>query len=72
MSALAKAIELAGGQSALARAINATQPTVWYWLNRRNGVVPAHWCRRVSEAVSGAVTEAELNPAVFSTPEKAA
>lgn len=33
LEALEKAVEIVGGQSAMARLCGVTQPTVWYWLN---------------------------------------
>lgn len=36
---LRRAIDLVGGQSALARAINSKQQNVWFWLNK-SGRVP--------------------------------
>nr|WP_245832097.1 YdaS family helix-turn-helix protein [Solemya velesiana gill symbiont] len=39
---LRRAIDLVGGQSALARAINSKQQNVWFWLNE-SGRVPAEF-----------------------------
>ncbi|MCA2486535.1 MULTISPECIES: YdaS family helix-turn-helix protein, partial [Vibrio] len=39
---LRRAIDLVGGQSALARAINSKQQNVWFWLNK-SGRVPAEF-----------------------------
>ena len=59
--AIARAIELLGSQSALARACGVGQPHVSYWL---------HWTRRLSlataikieQATDGAVTRQDLRP----------
>lgn len=56
---LEKAIRIAGGQSALARAIGKTQSTVHSWL-ARNGRVPAEQVFAVANATG--MTVAELRP----------
>lgn len=50
-NALRKAIEVAGGQSALAKAIGVTQPHIWNWLNR-DGHVPVEYVFAI-EKVTG-------------------
>lgn len=79
LTALAKAIDLVGGQSALAReatkhAANGrrlTQKTIWKWLNRARGPVPtAEWVVPIEKAVDAAakaerVTRYELRADVF-------
>jgi len=62
---LEKAVEVCGGQTALARAIGVQQPHVWNWLNRAHGVVPAEYCMKIEAATKGAVTRYELRPDVF-------
>ena len=62
---LERAIEFAGGQSALARALGIHQTSVWGWLKERKGVVPAKFVEAVSEAVDGKVTPQELRPDLF-------
>lgn len=67
--ALAKAVELAGGQTALAHQINEImgdrltvprkQGDVWAWLHR-TGVVPTEYLVPIETAVEGAVTIREL------------
>jgi DNA-binding transcriptional regulator YdaS (Cro superfamily) len=64
LSALARAIEIAGGQTALARAIECKQAHVWNWLNR-DKCVPAEKCRAIEAATNGQVTRYELRPDVF-------
>lgn len=58
-SPLQKAIRLAGGQSALGRAIGKTQSTVHSWL-ARSGRVPAEQVFAVANATG--MTVAELRP----------
>jgi DNA-binding transcriptional regulator YdaS (Cro superfamily) len=36
--ALREAIDIAGGQAALSRAVGVSQPSVWYWLNKSKRV----------------------------------
>ncbi len=57
--ALDKAIKLAGGQAALARACGVTQAAVWSWYHKK-GYVPGDYVPRV-EAASG-VCRSELRP----------
>lgn len=62
--ALARAVDVAGGQSALARAIGVRQGLVWAWLNRTADGVPPTRCPQIESAVDGAVTCEELRPDV--------
>ena len=62
---LERAIEICGGQTALAIAIGVKQPNVWNWLNRADGVTPAEYCLKIEQATHGAVTRYELRPDVF-------
>lgn len=61
---LEKAIELAGGQSSLARLINVSQPRISNWLNR-DKKVPAEYVYPIVNAVGGKVTAHDLRPDVF-------
>lgn len=65
--AIEKAVEAAGGQSALARAIggNVKQAHVWYWLNTADAKVPAEHCAAIEQATGGKVTKHDLRPDVF-------
>ena len=58
------AVQAVGGQSALARAINARQQDVWYWLNVGKAV-PAEYCRAIEAATGGKITRYQLRPDVF-------
>lgn len=64
---LKRAVELAGGQSSLARAIGVKQQHVWNWLNR-DGKTPPERAIPIEVAVGGAVTRYELRPDVFGEP----
>ena len=69
-SALLKAIERAGGQEALAKAINVPQSTVSFWLNKAKKGVAA-------EKVGGSraitlVPRYELRPGLYEPPSSAA
>lgn len=74
IDALKKAVELAGGQSQLAKAIGVKQQHVWNWLHR-DGKPAAEFVLPIESAVSGRVTRYELRPDVFgagpSSPEPA-
>jgi len=60
MSALSKAIEIAGSQRLIAEACGVIQPTVAGWLRRSH--VPAEYCAAIEAAVKGAVTRRDLRP----------
>lgn len=68
--ALLKVVELAGGQSALARELSTEarpirQGHVWAWINR-DGLLPPEFCRP-AEALTG-VSRYALRPDVFGPP----
>lgn len=67
MSPIQKAVDLVGGQSALARAIGGTvkQAHVWYWLNTDGCKVPSEHCAAIEKATAGKITRHELRPDVF-------
>lgn len=68
MQALERAIEIAGGQSALAEKIGKKQAHVAMWLKRRK--VPAEVCADIEGATDGAVTRQSLRPDVFRDPPR--
>ena len=59
MSAVAKAIEIIGGQTKAAKLLNTKQNIIWYWINR-HGQAPAKYIPRISELTNGQVTVYEL------------
>lgn len=61
---LEKAIELAGGQSELARIINVSQPRIWNWLHR-DKKVPAEYVNAIVNATGERVTRHQLRPDIF-------
>ena len=63
--ALQRAIDIAGGQSALGRKVGKPQGTIWQWLNG-SGRVPAEYVLTVSEATG--IPPHELRPDVFPAP----
>jgi DNA-binding transcriptional regulator YdaS (Cro superfamily) len=65
LDALKRAVEKAGGQTALGRLCGESQARVWYWLNR-SGELPAEHVVTVSEATG--IPEHELRPDVFRKP----
>lgn len=64
---LKKAVEIAGGQAHLARAIGVRQQHVWNWLNRDRKTPPEHVVA-IERAVLGQVTRYDLRPDVFGEP----
>jgi DNA-binding transcriptional regulator YdaS (Cro superfamily) len=63
MSALHKAIETLGGQTALAEAIHGAPQLVNNWV-RRGGLAPEDKCPAIENATRGAVSCEELRPDV--------
>lgn len=53
-------VAAAGGQSAFARLVGASQQEVWNWLNGRP--VPVRRCAAIEAATGGAVTRRDLRP----------
>ncbi len=68
--ALARAVDIAGGQSPLARKLSANtdrqykQGHVWNWLNRGD-VLPAEVVIPIEQIVDGEVTRHELRPDIY-------
>jgi DNA-binding transcriptional regulator YdaS (Cro superfamily) len=62
--ALPRAVELVGGQSALARSVGVSQATVWYWLNKMPHA-PAEFVVAIEAATAGKVTRSDLRPDLF-------
>ena len=67
MNALDRAIEVAGGVTALAYLIGVTQPSVSNWKSR--GVPPIR-ARDIEVATRGAVTRHDLRPDLFDPPPR--
>jgi DNA-binding transcriptional regulator YdaS (Cro superfamily) len=65
MNALQRAIDAAGGLSALASRLDVLPQHVNNWRKRR---VPAEYCVDIVNAVGGVVTEHDLRPDVFPAP----
>lgn len=61
-AALQEAVDIAGGQAALARLIGKRQNHIWNWLNR-DQKVPAEVCRPIETATG--VLAADLRPDIF-------
>lgn len=58
--AIASAIQKAGGQTALAKALGVTQGSVWQWLNGRE--VSMERCWQIEQVTAGEVRCEALNP----------
>jgi len=69
ISALEKAVEVAGGQKPLATLIGTTQSQVWYWLSRSKKGVSAQFVLSI-EAATG-VPRHELRPDIYPAPQAA-
>ncbi|MCG7570524.1 helix-turn-helix domain-containing protein [Pseudoalteromonas sp. CNC9-20] len=61
MSAIKKAVDLIGGQTATAKnlGMGITQTQVWNWVHRHQQA-PAKYIKRISELTHGSVTVDEL------------
>lgn len=70
--ALNDAVAAAGGQSALARAIGVSQPSVWHWVNKSRRVA-AEYVLKVETAigVSRHALRPDLYPAFAADPVEA-
>ena len=68
--ALNRAIELLGGQSALARACGVKQGHVWHWLSKSRKV-PGDYVLTIEAATNGAVSRYELRPDIFGKSDSA-
>lgn len=73
LEALQQAVDIAGGQTELAKIIDPTQKklkqqNIWTWLNR-DKKISARWVVKVSQ-VTGVPCH-ELRPDIFPTPEPA-
>ena len=73
-SALKRAVDLAGGPSALADGLRAykalskiSQSNIWNWLHRDKRL-PAEACRPIEAVMNGAVKAWELRPDLFDPP----
>ena len=71
-TALERAVEAAGGQTALAERIGngVKQTNVWNWLNREKRV-PAERVLAVEQATDGQVSRHELRPDLYPSEDAA-
>lgn len=63
-TAIQKAVEAAGGQTALAKLIGVSQGLVWQWCDGRLAVRAEH-CASIERVVGGEVSRYDLRPDVF-------
>lgn len=63
-SALAKAIEIVGGQTQLARLLGVKQANVWHWLNKAERV-PGEYVLAIETATGNQITRYELRPDLY-------
>ena len=59
MSAVAKEIEIIGGQTKAAKLLSTKQNIIWYWINR-HCQAPAKYIPRISELTNGEVSVNDL------------
>ena len=64
MTPIEKAVNEAGGQTALAAICGVKQQQVWNWINRQ-GHPPAQYCNQIQAATG--VPSHELRPEIFQT-----
>lgn len=62
LESLQKAIDIAGGQHALARLCKTTQPRIWNWMNR-DKKVPAEFVLPIEKATG--VSRHQLRPDIY-------
>jgi DNA-binding transcriptional regulator YdaS (Cro superfamily) len=74
---LARAVKLAGGQAALARALSERlgrsykQQNVWNWLYREVSILPAEVVIPIEQIVGGKVTRHQLRPDIYPSESRA-
>lgn len=66
---IAKAIRIAGSQTALGNLLGLTPQAIQKWAAQ--GAVPGERCRELEAKLNGQVTRYELNPVVFGEPPHA-
>ena len=57
------ALDKAGSQSRLAEICGVSQPTVWGWINRGRGMLPAEYVLKVEDATG--LPRHELRPDLY-------
>lgn len=62
---LQRAIEICGGQNALAKKIGVKQSTLWHWIERSRKGVPAEYVIKIEKATAGQVKRTELRPDLY-------
>lgn len=62
--ALQRAVEIVGGQTALAEKLGVKQGHIWYWLNKANRA-PAEQAIAIEAATGGQVTRHQLRPDIY-------
>lgn len=66
MSPIEKAVEVSGGQSALARKLGVAPQSVQRWVAKNQ--VPVKRVVQIEAAVEGLITRYELRPDIFAAP----
>ena len=68
ITALKKAVDIAGGQSSLGRMIGRDQKAIWAWINTTQKV-PAEDVLRIEEALDNKISRHELRPDIYPQPK---
>jgi DNA-binding transcriptional regulator YdaS (Cro superfamily) len=67
---LQAALDKAGTQAKLAEVCGVSQPTVWGWINKGNGRIPAEYVLAVEEKLG--LARHDLRPDIYPAPDQAA
>lgn len=62
---LKAAVCILGGQDILAKSVGVSKQSISYWLQRKNGFVPAEAARSIENATGGRITRIDLRPDLF-------
>lgn len=68
---IARAIELVGGQTALAKACGVSQQLVWHWLHVAEKI-PAERAIDIERATDGKVSRGDIRPDLWADTDAAA
>ena len=62
-SNIKRAVKLAGGVSAMARALAVSRPTIYLWMRR--GFPPAEYCLGIERVTGAQVSRYQLRPDIY-------
>lgn len=64
MNGVQRAVEIAGGQSALARLLGSSRQAVWFWLRGDRNISPK-FALKIEAETAGQVTREQLRPDIY-------